>query len=701
VEFSGDGYYSVRIFPASVGESRKVKLVFNHTFDDDSAGLATACIPVTIDSSAYYYYDYNTITPYAGYVKAELKSLDGKEYSFVMPGLGKGEFSSKALVLEKTKVSALSAGTISIDDPSGSGEYMWSGIDKDRNATLGFSLMLAESTVTLEPEPETRIIVLDVREKIWNPDEYYNEYYKYYYNGTYSYDPYYAQQTVDVWLRAQKMAITCLQNYVKSSQKFNVVLPGSGNNMVFNSPVAGTIENLLEAGRAVALASVNANSSTEKLLKEAVEQADGGVVILITDLIRPYNYSKIIYDAAGNYTGERVSTDGVEFDSLISRISATVSSSKINLFTIDDEWALWDIAHQSGGFRLATLRDVYYYTYNVEPYYLGGVERYRPSLPRLFIDNPYNSGISGLKVESSDVEDVVFSLDGSGYYWWYGGDIMPMVRDGLLEKSSARAPSLSRLGKMALPRYSMASGMLRVAAVSDRTGSANFKISGKMGGLGFMANVSGSPEDISDIDSSVEWAFRKSEMLAQNDWSANTDSIKQIGKEYHIVTRQTSLLALEPGMELWADTIVPGQNNKSSGDASEDAALLAPGDERGAYSESGMSLDSLSLDDMIEGLTAVQNTGAKAALKVFSAFIKNSELRISIPSKYRSSAVELKLFDLKGRLMVSRIISPADMVTGEIRWNIGAGKSVSASGKYVLKILAAGTEKAFGLPVLK
>ena len=49
VEFSGNGSYTVRIFPAESYNARKVELEFQHTLNDDSASLITATIPLAFD----------------------------------------------------------------------------------------------------------------------------------------------------------------------------------------------------------------------------------------------------------------------------------------------------------------------------------------------------------------------------------------------------------------------------------------------------------------------------------------------------------------------------------------------------------------------------------------------------------------------------------------------------------------------------
>ena len=711
VEFSGDGWYSMQIFPAKTGVSRKVKLVFNHTFDDDSANLITASIPLSFDTAAYYYYGDVTMKRAMAkaeasgrsikYMKAILKALDGKTYQFDMPGLGSGSFSSASLVLQGSDIVKLTPGIISTSDPSGSSEFFWAGKDQAGTISAGFSVMLAESTVTLEPEPETRIIVVDVRERWWT-DLYYANFYDYYYNGQYSYSPYYNQQTVDVWQRAQKLAIACLQNYVKESHKFNVLLAGATVTSVFDAPVAGTVANLIEAAQAIAEAEPSPKASTLDAMEEAITQAGGDVVILITDLMRPYNYSQIIYDGNGNYKEERVSADGAAFDTLIARLSSAVTASGINLFTIDDEWALWDIAHRSGGFRLATLREVYYYTYAVEAYSLGGAVKYRPVLPKLFIDNPYNGGITGVTVTSPDATGIVQTLDGGGYYWWWGWDAAVRT-DGIAALGKVRR--LGKLPRMVLPRYSSGEALLRVAAIpSDRNGTANltFTITGKMGGLGFTKKVSGSAVLSNDLDSNVQWAFRKSENLAMDDWYANADSIKAIGKKFHIVTRQTSLLALEPGMELWVDTLSP-QNAKGGADGSNDEALTAaPADERGAaYTSNGMNIDSLDIGDMIAGLTAARYDVVKTGRQSFSAVVMSRSIQIMVPQVYEGQAITVKLFDLRGRMIVSRTVQPSELVNGVFRWDIGAQGVSLGQSRYVLKISSAQVEKVFKMPVVR
>ncbi|MBD3397094.1 MAG: hypothetical protein GF418_15840, partial [Chitinivibrionales bacterium] len=197
----GNGSYDLRIFPAESFKARKIAVEFHHTFNDDSASLITAAIPLAFDSACSYY---NTSSDNAsiGYMKASVVATDGKSYGFEMPGLGSGTVSSRPLVLEKENIAVLSPGSIYTNDPSGSNEYLWTGRDKNNNLATGFSYMISRATVDLEPEPETRVIVLDVREEWWDEARYYERRYEYQYGETYDY--WRTADSVNVWQRAQK-----------------------------------------------------------------------------------------------------------------------------------------------------------------------------------------------------------------------------------------------------------------------------------------------------------------------------------------------------------------------------------------------------------------------------------------------------------------------------------------------------------------
>ncbi|MBD3390886.1 MAG: hypothetical protein GF410_02610, partial [Chitinivibrionales bacterium] len=475
----GNGSYDLRIFPAESFKARKIAVEFNHTFNDDSASLITAAIPLAFDS-AYSYYYASSKNASIGYMKARIIATDGGSYEFDMPGLGSGTVSSRPLVLEKENIVTLSPGSVYTSDPSGSNEYLWTGKDKDNNLAAGFSYMISQATVDLEPEPETRVIVLDVREEHWDQGEYYEALYEYQYGRTYDY--WKDVEPVNVWERAQKYAVLCIKNYVNDGQKFNVVI---NEEPVFNSPVSPTTSNLVKAFTAIAAAGPDAGTSTLDAMREAADQAGDDVIILISDLMRPYNYVKYLYDSNDRYTGTEKSSAGTAFDELIDSLSERIEKSEATLFTIDDEYSLSAIANESGGYRLASLRDTYYY-YRYQPYVVDGEQKYVPALPKLFLDEYYGRGITGVEVTCSQVDNLVYTLDGHQYFWWWWAE--PVALDDAVAPGGA---VLRKRSAMVLPRYATGERLLRVAAFANPGQNLTFTITGKMGGLKFSKTVKG------------------------------------------------------------------------------------------------------------------------------------------------------------------------------------------------------------------
>ncbi len=690
VEFWGNGSYNLRIFPAESNAARKIELEFQHTFDDDSASLVTASLPLVFDTTQSYYYVSPDQKRPIGYMRAVLKSGDGATYDFAMPGLGGGRFSAVPLTLEKSAIEKLAAGTISKADPSGSSEYLWTGEDKNNHLAVGFSLMLSDSTVTLEPEPETRIIVLDMRQEWWDQDVYYGTMYEYAYGS--QYDPGWigATEPVNIWKRAQKYAVLCVKNYVASNQKFNLVINGEP---LFAGPVSPTAFNLAQAFAAIASAKPNPAASTNAAMKIALDEAAGDIVILISDLYRPSNYVRYIYDATNAYKGSEISPQGEAFDRLIDTLGALVESSGVTLFTIEDEYALSNIAGLSGGYRLASLRYTYYYDYRI--CLVDGTQKYVPNLPRLFMDERYGRGISGVTVTSPQASDIVTTLDGYSYWWWDGPVVMADASGGTVE------PVLRKRSAMVLPQYYGNKRLLRVAGIwpVGPIGTPTFTITGKMGGLKFTKKVSCYAQNVGDLSTdNVQWAFRRAEQLGNEYWYDSADVIKQIGKDYHIVTRQTSLLALEPGTEMWEDTAAPENTTTESGAATSDAQFSAAPD---ASRGTGYSLDDVTLDELIEGELPAVHGGLSKARKAMAVKVKNADLILFIPAQCAGSGLTLKLFDLSGRLVGVRDLGAVETARGSFVWNLKAHGLKLGSGYYVLSVAGAYGEKQFRVPFVR
>ena len=696
LEFYGNGYYNLRIFPTKSYMSRKVAIEFQHTMDDDSLNLITGRIPVSFDSSSYYWYSTTIPKKYVGYVQVKCTATDFRKYSFGMEGLGEGTFSiGQPLTLQKSSVVKLGGAVFATANTSPQNKFFWGGIDKDKNVITGFSTVLAESTVVRDPEPAARVIVMDVGSETWDWNEYYNNYYQYS-NPGYTYSSY-NYPIINTLQRAQKFAVLCLQNYVATNQKFNLILTTQGAKSpapVFDSPVSPTTENLNKAYLAIVSASA-CPSTTLIGLKKAIGQSANGVLILISDLYQPYNYGKYVNN---QWT---VSADGNAYDRILDTVSQLVKASNASFFTISDNGRLSQIAYQNGGFQLASLRYDYYYRYM--PYVTAdGVQKSTPQLPALF--GPNNSGISNLQVFVADnsLNQCVFSTNSYNYYWYgspTGGPIL-MVNTMLDTKQSLAKAAVS----IAPYYYNRNIAVFRFAGVVTSplsAGPIDCIISGKMGGLGFTKRISGSIASLSGMSSAgednVEWAFTKSEQLAGVDWLSYADSIKALGLAYHIVTRQTSLLALEPGTELWKDTTTmtatsDGQTGGKTASATvENAMIVAPGP------VGGNNLNDISLDDIIKGSSAIREGNGVAAVSKVSANAVKGGIRISIPRALSGDNIHLSIYTMQGRMIMSKTVSGALSAATTFVWNFGNNARM-VKGYYILKVKTGLMEKTLSLP---
>ena len=63
-------------------------------------------------------------------------------------------------------------------------------------------------------------------------------------------------------------------------------------------------------------------------------------------------------------------------------------------------------------------------------------------------------------------------------------------------------------------------------------------------------------------------AYQKSETLRMENYTGNVEAIKELGREHHVVNSQMSLIALEPGMELWEELPNSDQNANSGAEVS-------------------------------------------------------------------------------------------------------------------------------------
>ena len=708
LETWGRGSYNLRIFPTSSLKSRKIMIEFHHTFDDDSTAgattLMTACIPVTYDSLySRHYYGFQSFDKTIGTVTAAFSADDRTEYTVDLPGVGNGTFSNgKPLTLSAEKVCKLGVGMITAEDPSSTKELLWVGHDPVAKSTVaGLAATLSDETMRFENEPDTRIVIIDMHSEKWDWNEYYKKRAE---QLGYTYTSYSGYETVDIMARAKKSAVLALQQYLKPGQKFNVLIGGESVLSVFDAPVEVSDANLEKAMLAVVAATPSAASSTGALVESAIAQSPKGIAILVTDLFQPFNYQQRVDNKY------EITASGAAYNDMMTALAATLKKSSLTLFTVDDNYELYRIALESGGYRLSGILNRYNIAFHYE--IIDGRRVSIPDLPPLF-GSRNSSGIRNLTVTADGLDDMVYTVDGyyNGVIYYsrtvMGGDVME-------EMAVDAASTPVTLGKLVLPTtyYTTGDVFVRVAgkiAVEKTDCPVKVKIRGKNGGLWFTYDIDAAgfyPPATSMYRpyESAQWAFRSAEQLAFDNSVDNAGTIEKIGREYHIVTRQTSLLALEPDMELWVDSTwqQEEQNNVARSGSAEGAVLADASAEYAAEggapastsaSGSGVDLDGISLDDILrkQGMAVIADV--KALQRKFSLTAHGAMVRITLPFDRPADPVLIRLFDLKGRIVAVRKLMPDEITRASFEWNMAGIRGGLSRGMYTVQVTSGALDK--------
>ena len=123
----------------------------------------------------------------------------------------------------------------------------------------------------------------------------------------------------------------------------------------------------------------------------------------------------------------------------------------------------------------------------------------------------------------------------------YGGIVLPAAASPRYDH--AHTPAIPGLGD---PAH---------RGTIQGSGPATLTITGLWGGLRFAQELRVDLPSTSGAGAAGAgiWAYQQGEAWARGQVKYDVEAVKKLGKDYHIVNRQMSLLALEPGMDLWAE----------------------------------------------------------------------------------------------------------------------------------------------------
>lgn len=649
--YNGNGSYSLRIFPALPNSSRRIEIEFQHTFADDLKGtLLKASVPFMYDSVSFF-----SVNRYPD-VKMSYEANDNKTYNVAIGTGARGEFTaSKMLTIESADLRRLDTCVITTADPSGTDPYVWTGNDTITDMfSAGFTTELDDNAVMFENEPDTKIIALDIRCTTLDRDTIY------YKNRTVIPDYY---KDVAVWENAKKYAVLALRQYVGSTDKFNVLI-GIGESVVsvFETPRAASKENLTAAMQLVNSFTPCGVSPTELLLNKAVAQEPRGTIILISDLFE-YNSTPVV--GSDKITPQQA---------LVTSLRKIADTTAATIFTIDGSSSLYTIAQLTGGFRLADLLNSSSISYSYKV--IEGKRVMIPYLPPLFGSSNY-SGLQKLQITSEGLNDIFFCTDASYYYY----------RNEVLVDAMA-------MNAMYYPSSYMNIKNLRIAGhlASINTKSIKVLIKGKLGGMWFTKEITAKP-DFNPASSAyrnlydVSHAFTSAKYYAMTNLTQYWQSIIDIGMKYGITTTQTSLLALEPGVALWTDTVV---NTATTGAIRLTATVAIKTTSDMVYVESnnvtdGISIDEISLKDLMNlDLMPVINRRNIQISKAVTVSMSNNKINLIVPSE-KTGVLTARLFDLSGKLVFSKDVS-LSKGTNSLSINLRDESRVIRNGNYLMTL---------------
>jgi hypothetical protein len=669
IETMGNGSYSLRIFPNQSATMRKLEITFVQGMENNG-DLFSTILPIVASLASSYSPNIAEYTAWPkrkiGEVTLNAVAIDGKSYNLNWDGLGKGTISSVPLKLSALNVAELKEGVVSQAGATCKGCLDAWVSEKAGTGYFGVKSLLDFKNLKLESEPMDRDIIVDV-------------------DGTDSLIP----------ARSRKLALLSLKAYAQSPYRGNLGFSdGKGNiTYVFAKPVTMDAANLNKAYTALKAWTPIAKANSKMVLEAyAGSHPKGGptsVAILINNEPYPYYaYPPVITPfGSGDMTKQIQAFEDAQQknrDDLV----ATLAGSNTILFGYWSNYRLGNVAQATGGYQLGAIEGWVY-----PPYRGGGIVMDSPGgtgiinpdpalptsikdwyMPPLFGAGRNDAGgVSNLSVKTSGLAiDKLVVLQETQNYAYYGGPIMMdmAVRSDMVGPYRYQAPETT---------------IVRLGGQYQGSGKVTFTLSGTWGGLKFSQNFSADlslSSGAGEIGSAI-WASQQTEALGRDYLTDDLLAMQKLGHDYHVVNRQMSLLALEPGMGLWTDMPTkPSQTGTTNGRAEIGAPVSS--DQKIGYATNGSNLDASSLEEILNGTI----TGIEIITK---PSLGNGELTLS-----KSAGMLQISWDLRGNHPSAhfQIIS----ITGRTVANLSVsriGKTFSANwrpeaktGTYYLKASA-------------
>ncbi len=687
LETWGNGSYNLRVFPLESNQARKIELKIVQGMEKINQSFA---VELPIMKSLRSLYDYTlsvdtTSTKYQSikYTRLTLLANDGKSYSYASNQLGKGNIGASPITLSKQNLIQLDPIQLTEGTACSNCLQTWTAY-RDGIGYFGAKTVLQRKELRLEAEPSDRIVLLDVSNSEKGNLE-----------------------------RAKKLALLSLKAYAGTSFKADLGFRDAKGSLrfLFGKPTVMDAQNLLKAYQY--LQAMNANQGSDYVDALGTycfsrgKNAAPSAVIMISDeagSFEPYleNQSQSEWDAYS----KRSELFEKRQQAILDSLGKVLEMHHTQLFGFANSYRIGNLASLTGGYQLGNLNGYtnYYPTPYIEATPLSAPvvkEKMQPIiLPALYGFSRPGANLQDLNVTVSGAgsSEAVILWNGynyCNYCYQRGGALIEMA----LAKSSASSSS-----KMIAPWYYNQFDSIPIYISGKYSGSGAIKaeISGKIGGLHFKELRTGNLSSATGAASSGAsiWSYQKSEELSQDYAHYGELQIKQIqklGKDYHVMNRQLSLLALEPGMQLW-DSLPNQQTNQTaavtvSGPRSSDEALVSDKMALGTQ----LNIDSLSLADILNNeVSGLQESIMQGLVSGLTVQSKGKAILFSLNPSGSKKMTNLKfqILDLQGK-QVKQLGSEISGTQINATWNAEAAKP----GIYVVNVSGSSVSFSQKFPV--
>lgn len=624
LETWGGGSYSLRVFPQTTGQTRRLEIEFVQAW---RPGMAIPVMYTRAPSqqswiwsdTGYTIWERTGRTP--SHVSVSLTSKDGAPVRLDLGALG----SLSAGATPAARVFEAPA-TFSATVPVGAGS-VWSAV-RDGRPAFGARLKLEGSAFTVETPPRDRLVVLEATRNIE---------------------------------RARRLALLALLQYgTTEDHRVDLAWRDVDGSLkrLWGAPRAFTSAAAVEALAALKAWTPAKASDPLVSLRQFLTSDSGRVLVLLSDAETP-SFSEpapaypttsdtAVWNAylresnAWNLRYQNFHKD--RGDSWVA-LGDSLDRRNQKLFGWWRDWNIGTASEATGGYAFGDLE-------------WGSWSWWRTGdsllVPELFgaSRRGWSEGFQKLKLNRSGlaVDSFAHDLTTSSEYFWWGRPIFIRPMPILLTARSAPSATLlaARSSATSLPE----SLVVTMAGRQSAAGTLNVDVEGHWGGLKVKATSSLQvPVSGGEAGASL-WAYQYSRSLQPWIWSFDTvtNAVRNLGRSYRVATTATSFLALEPGMVPFDSVGGQGEEAKAGDTRAMSLVSFASAADTITNSSGNILLDSLSLESLLAGRVLAVTPRAGASNKALRLSASHG---LVIQAGASAEAPRVRILDFQGRQLAA------------------------------------------------